>query len=716
MIVMPFFKRYWSACTLLLSAVSSCAMAQPLDDVTLEYQSDGIVATINMTTPVQYLRHFPAKNGKTLEIFYDRVQGATSDEPWVDNETRNSPPSGLIPSFTVTTRDQQTQPKLVVEFSREAEYSVEPGKDNRSLRITIRPDRVQASSAPLPFLPVIRPEAAAPAAALSADEVNLAENNKQARALMVQGRDALAAKNNEAAVDAFNKLLLLPPNDYTQDGQEWVGVARERAGQIEKAKTEYDLYLRLYTEGAGPARVMQRLAGLSGQKAVVVVAAEPEVKKKEARWLSFGSVTSRYYYGSSKIDSTYTYNNVPVTSSLSLTDQSMLITSVDASERYVSEDYDGRVVFRDVNTRNFLSKQPSLNRVNAAYGEIKNRKQDYLLRVGRQSALGGGVLGRFDGVYGSFGDPQELRVNGVAGTLADFSQGSKPIFFGAGYDFGPYSVYAINQSVDGTLDRRAIGTEWRYFEGKTSAYALVDYDTLFRTLNAAQMMGTVGVAGANLNFMVDHRKAPSLSIRNALNGAGTSSINALLQSMSASSLRDLALARTATANMGQIGVTVPFAEKWQIGGDVRVSNITGLPASGTDALQGILSAVPSRGTEKGVTGQVVGSSLYKVGDIWSASATFTSGTAVSSHSIFLYNHTQFNSGWAMDASLQLLSQTDQFGGVTKRTTPMVRGTYRIRDRLTFDVDGGVENGSFNGPQVQTNTSRYFYSAGLRLDF
>ena len=81
---------------------------------------------------------------------------------------------------------------------------------------------------------------------------------------MVQGRDALAAKNNEAAVDALNKLLLLPPNDYTQDGQEWIGVARERAGQPDKAKVEYDLYLRLYPEGDGAARVAQRLNGLSG--------------------------------------------------------------------------------------------------------------------------------------------------------------------------------------------------------------------------------------------------------------------------------------------------------------------------------------------------------------------------------------------------------------------------------------------------------------------
>ena len=223
-------KRLISSLPLLAGVCYGDAIAQPLDDVSLEYKEQGVVATIRLTGPVQYLRHFPESHGNTLEIYYDRVQDATSNETWVDNEVRNSPPSHLIPSFTVTTRDQQTKPRLVIEFSREAEYSVAAGKDNRSLLITIRPDKRPVSTGPLPLLPTIKPEpAAAPAAGLTAEAATLAETNKQARALMVQGRDALAAKKNDAAVEVLNKLLLLPPNDYTQDGQEWVGVARERS-------------------------------------------------------------------------------------------------------------------------------------------------------------------------------------------------------------------------------------------------------------------------------------------------------------------------------------------------------------------------------------------------------------------------------------------------------------------------------------------------------
>jgi len=304
----------------------------------------------------------------------------------------------------------------------------------------------------------------------------------------------------------------------------------------------------------------------------------------------------------------------------------------------------------------------------------------------------------------------------VVGSLADYSQGSKPKFYGASVDSGAFSFYGINQTVEGITDRRAVGTEWRYYEGKQSAYALLDYDTYFKAVNAAQFMGTTGLNNATLNYMIDHRKAPSLSIRTALNGASTSSVNDLLQTMSASSLRDLALSRTAISNMGQVGVVVPWREKWQVGGDVRLSNTTGLPASGTTALEGILAATPSRGTEKSVTGQVIGSGIYSLGDVWSASVTYSSGNAAIGNSLYLYNHTQFKSGWMMDASLQLSTFKDQLGGKTTRKSPMLRGAYRFREQFYFDVDGGIEYNDYSGPQSNTKTTRYFTSLGLRWDF
>jgi len=705
------FKRYFLALVALAGMNAGVTLAQPLDEVTLEYQSTGIVATIHMTAPVRYLRHFPLNGGATLEIFYERVPGVVVDEVWKDNEVRQSPPSKLFPAFTVTTRDQQTQPRLVIQFAREAQFSVAPGPDQRSFLLTIKPDRVAAEPVALPLLPTVRPLPATPPA-----DANLAENNRQGFALMTDARAALAAKKHDAAIEALNKLLLLPPNDYTEVAQEWVGVARERAGQFDKAKTEYDLYLNLYPQGEGVPRVMQRLAGLGGKESGPGIVEAVE-KKQAARWSTFGGITSRYYTSRSKVDSTTIFNNVSDTQSLSLTDQSMLITTEDVSGRYVTDEYDGRLVFRGSQTKNFLDDQSGQNRVSALYGELKGRTRDYLVRMGRQSATGGGVGGRFDGVSGGYGDAQDLRVNGVAGALVDYSSGTKPVFYGASADSGAYSAYLINQTVESVLDRRAVGTEWRYFQDKRFAYALIDYDTNFNALNAAQLTGTLGLTGMSLNMMLDHRKTPSLSIRTALNGANTSSIGDLQQALSASALRDLALARTATSNMGQVGVTLPLNKKFQVGGDLRLSNTSGMEASGTlNSPEGFVAAIPSRGTEKIVSGQVIGSGLYKAGDIWSLSGSVGSSGTVNSTSLYFYNHTTLDKGWTLDSSLQLYRQTDQFNAVTTRFSPMVRGEYALNEQLTFDVDGGIESTKNDGAQVSTKTLRIFASAGLRWYF
>jgi hypothetical protein len=494
------------------------------------------------------------------------------------------------------------------------------------------------------------------------------------------------------------------------------------------------------------------MAGLQLGRAKLM--SEVQERKKQApSAMAFGSISSRYYFGRSKIDTRNTFNGDTTVDSISLTDQSMLITSVDASERFRSEERDARLVFRDVSAKNFVANQPSRNRVNAAYGEVKGRTQEYLVRLGRQSSMGAGVLGRFDGIAGSYGNAQDLRVSAVTGSLVDYSQGPKPRFVGASVDKGAFTFYGINQTLEGLQDRRAIGSEVRYFDEKKSAFGVLDYDTYFKAVNTAQIVGTSKLADspATVNFFIDHRKAPSLSIRNALMGSASSSIGALQQSLSqtpvAGSLRDLAIARTATSNMGQIGITTPWREKWQVGGDFRVTNTTGLSSSGqsqavdangipvVDAsgkpvlisscsgavvAQGCITAQPTRGVEKSMTGQIIGSSLYKQGDLWSGSLTFSTSSASNGHSLYIYNHTLFNSGWTMDTSLQVSGYKDQYGGTTNRVWPMLRGAYRLKEQLYLDADFGYELIDYTGHQnnifISSKTSRLSYSAGLRLDF
>lgn len=695
-------------------SVSSVAVAAPLDDVGLQQQGDVVLATIKLTTPVHFLRYVPGEKSRIAEIYYERVPSSNNGETWADQEVRSTPATALTPAFTVTTRDQSTQPKLLVEFASDTDFTVNAGADNRSFVITIKPpksDAPVAGNQPLPLLPTVQPPVADKTGATTP------ENNQQAYTFMLAGRDALSAKNYPAATEDFNKLLMLPPNQYTQDGQEWVGVARERDGQPAKAKVEYELYLKVYTAGPGVQRVKQRLAGLAAPTETGKM--EGAVKKIEPRSFVQGGISSRYYYGQSSLDTIYQFNNTTQTSNYTFTDQSSLVSTADAVGRYVSEDYDNRLVFRDVLTNNFLPNQPNRNRLNAAYVEVKNRTSDYSARLGRQSSSGGGVLGRFDGLLAGYGSPQDFRINGVVGQLVDFTQYTQPVFYGVSVDVGAASVYLIDQTLEGVQDRRAVGGEYRYFENGSTAYAMLDYDIYFNVLNAITMTGTLGVdsTGTAFNFMADYRKSPTISTRNALNGAATTSIADLQAAMTDAQLKQLAIDRTGSTSFSQLGVTQKLSSNWQVGTDLRLTQTAGLPASGTTALQGILSATPDTGLEKTITAQLIGSNLYSSADITSFGASYiTSSYLQNAQSVFVYNRTTWDRELYFDTSWNFYRQSDNYGGSMARNMPMVRASYMVQQALSLDAELGLELTTSTGTFQSSTNTRMFGSLGFRWDF
>ncbi len=728
------FKRYLSVSYFSLVAITVSAVAAPLEDISLQQRGDDAQATITLTTPVHFLRYVPGEKSRVVEIYYERVPSSDQTETWADQEVRNSPATSLTPAFTVTTRDQATQPKLVVEFAREVNFSVSAGSDSRSFVITIKSDKSAApeiSNLSLPYLPAVQPpvqQKATPAA--GSPEAMQAENNQQAYKLMLAGRDALSAKNYSAATEAFNKLLMLPPNMYSQDAQEWVGVARERGGQQAKAKVEYELYLKLYTTEGDPGvqRVKQRLARLGSSEPSAK--AESPARKIEPRSFVQGGISSQYYFGQSNLQSTYQFNGTTQTDTYSMKDQSSLISNVDAIGRYVSENYDNRVVYRDVQMQNFLPAQTNstqstnTNRTYAAYFELKNRTADYSTRVGRQTTGGAGVMGRFDGVYAGVGSAQNIRVNGVAGQLVDFTSSNQPTFYGFSVDKGPVSVYFQNQTIEGILDRRAVGAEVRYFEGKKTAYSAIDYDIYYNALNTLMFTGTYGMeTGTTFNFIADYRK--NLSTRNALNGASTTSVQDLLAmpTMNEALLKQLAQDRTVSTAYSQIGVMQKLSANWQAGVDMKLANTSGLSASGslnidgTQTVAGYMTATPATGLEKTVTAQLIASNLYSNADITTFGTSYvTSDYVQNGETLFIYNRMSFGREFSLDSSWNFYQQTDNYGASLSRNMPMVHATYQVVQDISINADLGAELTTTTGPiQTSTNT-RIFTSLGFRWNF
>ena len=84
-------------------------------------------------------------------------------------------------------------------------------------------------------------------------------------------------KDYGGAVRLYTKILQQPDNQYSQDSLEYLGLARERNGQLAQAKMVYRSYLERYPEGEGAARVKQRLAVL------LTASKQPREKSGETR-------------------------------------------------------------------------------------------------------------------------------------------------------------------------------------------------------------------------------------------------------------------------------------------------------------------------------------------------------------------------------------------------------------------------------------------------
>lgn len=544
--------------------------------------------------------------------------------------------------------------------------------------------------------------------------------NTRAATLTEQGRDALSKGDNNRAIEIYNQLLNLPPNPHSQEAQEMAGLARERNGENAKAKAEYDLYLKLYPEGEGAERVRQRLANLAPPAAASASGEKRAPRKKQeiSETSVYGSFSQFYYHGASHVDTTtVTAPTITERSTLTNVDQSALISNLDLTARMRSGDYDNRIVVRDTNTYDKLDATKTSDRLTAAYFELKNKQFDYGGRFGRQPGNAGGVLGRFDGLSLNWQYAPQWRLNAIAGKPAESTLETKRQFAGVSLDMGTFAehwntaLYLFNQTADGITDRRALGGEVRYFDANSSLYSLVDYDIYFGALNTLLVQGNwQSSAGTSYNLLLDRRKTPSLQITNALTGETTTSIKTLLETRSEAEIKQLAEMRTQDSTMLSVGLTHPWNTTWQVGGDVRMTNVSSMPASGS------LPATPSTGNEFAYTLQAIGSNIFSLRDVTVLSASQLDGSTYNGQSFSVSNRTTLQEKWTLDASLRLYRQKDNLGTKLTRISPTLKVAYQWKEKISFEAEGGMEINDTESATLQEKTDRKFYSVGYRWDF
>jgi len=567
-------------------------------------------------------------------------------------------------------------------------------------------------AAPAPVTPPTPPAITAPSPPPASTE----EVEARAAELLSGANLALNTGNYAEATEKLNQLLMLPPNRQSQEAQELIGLARERSGETAKARAEYELYLRLFPDGDGAARVRKRLLALGADAPPA-----PRPDRAPVRAVS-GSLSQYYYGGRTKIDTAFNTPTTPDRSSFAATDQSLLVTNLDLTLRNRSESADTRLVFRDTYSKSFLDTTSSYNRLNAAYYEYRGLQNSFTTRIGRQTGLSGGLPNRFDGAIAGLGIARKWRVNAAAGVPVEYpSIDSRRRFWATNLEYENLgdalsgNFFYVDQTVDGVLDRRAVGNETRYVRGGTSLFSLLDYDTSYQEWNITMLQGTWQTEGrTTLNLLYDRRKAPLLTTTNAIFGQPTTSISTLLQTLTLEQVRQQALDVTAMVTQALIGFTTPVSQKWQVGADARLTNVGALPEVVINGI--VVPAQPATGDIYSYTAQAIGSNLYSSRDTNVFSATYLDGPTQQGYQLAFNNLSLIAERWTVEPALRYYSQKDDQQVKLTRWTPGLRIAYRVRDSVTLETEFNWEQSRTVSPTSQEDTRRGFYYVGYRWNF
>ena len=572
-------------------------------------------------------------------------------------------------------------------------------------------------------------------------ETNVADVDGQGAALLSKAQTAFNERRFQDTIDATNQALMLPPNPATPAAQELIGKAWEALNNPDKARAEYKLYLKLYPQGEAVQRVEARLAAL-GASAVAVKSEPTGLKPDKKRLSATGSVSQYYYGGQTKTDSLVNISTGIDQNTLTRTNQSVLVSSWDATARYETDESITKLIMRGSHSDNFetSSTQTSATQglISAAYVDYRDIKSRMDMRFGRQSAIGGSLFGLFDGVSMAMPVAEHYKVSAMLGVPANtLVNAPEQSMAGVAVEADNLiehvsgSMSLMEQKTEGYSDRRALGVDARYFGESLSLFTQMDYELNFNEINALTVQGSFqGPFDTTVTMLVDDRKAPSLQLSDALISSGTSSISSLLTKLD-SALNDplratlqcgpsvsaldcahrSALATAAQAKQAMIGLSRSLSPKWQGSMDLHYSEVGALPAVGN------FQAQPATGAQYTVSFQSTGSNLYSSRDINGFSASFVSSDTMNGTQIGYNNLTGFmGDKMSLEPSIRYYIQTDNTQTKVSRISPGLRVSYKLSDRASLMAEGIYETSQTDGPANHETNESYFFYFGYRYDF
>lgn len=720
---------------LAFSARGESTLPRLLEALELREHDDVFDVSIRFTTPIRYLRHAPSDGGDTIQIQVAPVSLDPGSSSLLGrHESLAAPPGWPVPLVEVVYEGNRSDGRFViVRFSRDVSFDVHPGRDFRSLVVTVTPSRKS-----------VGPSGPAP---LPSDEGTALSRSDE---LVANGRRALSDGELDEAIRIFTKVTSLPEHGNSQEAKELLGVARERKGQIAHAKAEYEEYLKWYPDGEGAQRVRQRLDALLTARAKPTEKAAPPAAPSYVDLDVFGSIGTQYRHeeledtvsGNTKLDSS-------------------LLSDLSFSTRARTESW----VLRSLTTGSYRADflpdgGRNQTRVTAVYLDAAQRSGPWSGTLGRQPGNTAGIPSRIDGVRISRQVFDFWRVSLRGGLPVELSTSDQiktdRYLYGVSLDYsrafesGPRAghldaqLFGMQQRADSLVDRTGVGAELRYADDSFFMATYGDYDLHFGRLNTALVTGNWQVTPeTSVTFFADYRFSPLLVTSNALQGQMVTHLSDLTETYSESQLRELALDRTPRALTASVGGSHQLTTATQLALDVSAAKLGGTPPSGT-IVAGVPSAdfvagSPSSGWELSYYPQLISSGVFAENDVATVGVRYFDGSASDTISLIgteRYPVTptfrllpRLRVDWRNRRGRDEFAPTpDQIendpiaaaaaararnGALTVR--PFLGFDWRI-GKFTVDGEAGVEwtNASFD--PAAGNTFDWSFALGLRYDF
>ncbi|WP_439101259.1 tetratricopeptide repeat protein [Congregibacter sp.] len=657
---------------------------------------------IDFLEPVQYTGHSPQSSGTRVFVDVRHLRGSGR---MLLPEQHQRPKGVRSPLKEVIYRARGgSAGQLELVFDTETRFQVASDGDSRRLLVRVLNN-------PSALRSLISASETDSALMIAGDSQELMDNARRA---------LLSDRDYPRAAELYAAVLERGESEFSRTALEYLGITRERMGERQAAIICYQRYLQSYTgPQADVDRVRQRMLSVETAIAMtpqVKLATPSEGAGEDTGWELNGAL---YQY--------YLHDDFTVDGGDTRTTGSAVNTDLDFLARRRGEQNTTEVRVNAGHYYDLLDDRNSTSsRVNTLYVHHGDTAQNWWVRAGRQTGRRDGVLGRFDGVKSRYALSDRIAVTAVGGTPVDNPRNAPDgtrYFVGAAlqldsiFDALDISLYALEQRNDQLIDRRAVGTEIRYFSPTLSAFGVIDYDVFYQELNIGMLnLNWTPTTATSFNLSADTRLLPMLTTQNSLQGQidenfqAVDGIAGMLDRYTDDEVYQFAADRTVRSQSLTLGASQALSEKLRLSMDLTSSSMDQTVESGG------VPALPETGSQYFGSLMLSGVDVMGINDFTTLGLRWSDTSSVTSQGVFAMGRVNLFEYWQVYARLAY-DQRSWIGLARdeQRITPRLRLQFR-RWNMQFEAELGARWSDIQYPDDTENSLALFASLGYRYDF